>query len=142
MTIFTNGCFDILHSGHIHTLEAARKMGDRLIVGVNSDKSVRNIKGSGRPILPLVERIKVLHALRCVDVAVPFNEDTPQKLIESIRPETIVKGSDWRWKEVAGSNVSKVEYIDTVPGFSTTEIIRKIIFLYKSGVIDENGKSI
>ena len=139
--IFANGCFDILHSGHIHTLEEARSKGDRLIVGVNSDDSVSRLKGQGRPLVPLRDRIAVLRGLRCVDEVIPFWEDTPEKLIYAIRPDIIVKGSDWRGRPVAGEDISGLEHVSNLPGFSTTDLVKKIIMLYNHGLIDENGAS-
>ncbi len=125
--VFTNGCFDLFHSGHLHTLETAKSKGDKLIVGVNSDESIRRLKGETRPILPLGERLKLLAALECVDFVVPFEEDTPIKLIEKVKPDVLVKGDDWKGKEVAGANfVKEVCYVPLVEGHSTSQIIAKI----------------
>lgn len=125
--VFTNGCFDIIHSGHLHTLEFARNKGDKLIAAVNSDESVKRLKGDTRPILCLSERMKLLAALDCVDFVVSFDEDTPQKLIEDLRPDVLVKGSDWMGKEVAGADyVKEVCYIPLIEGYSTSAIINKI----------------
>jgi D-beta-D-heptose 7-phosphate kinase/D-beta-D-heptose 1-phosphate adenosyltransferase len=125
--VFTNGCFDLIHSGHLHTLEAARNEGDRLVVAVNSDESIRRLKGDTRPILPLYERMKLLAALECVDYVISFDEDTPRKLIEDIKPDVLAKGEDWLGKEVAGADcVKRVCYIPLVEGHSTSEIIKKI----------------
>jgi D-beta-D-heptose 7-phosphate kinase/D-beta-D-heptose 1-phosphate adenosyltransferase len=128
---FTNGCFDILHMGHVRYLEQAKK-GDRvLVVGLNSDRSVKMIKGSGRPIVGEKERAEVLAALACVDYVVLFHEATPAKLIEAVNPDVLIKGADWRSKGIAGSDFvrargGKVEYITFVPGFSSTNIIERI----------------
>lgn len=125
--VFTNGCFDLVHSGHLHTLEYARNQGDQLVVGVNSDDSIKRLKGDARPILPLYERMKLLAALEHVDYVIAFDEDTPQKLIEDIKPDVLVKGEDWQGKEVAGSDcVKEVCYVPLVEGHSTSEIIKRI----------------
>jgi rfaE bifunctional protein nucleotidyltransferase chain/domain len=128
---FTNGCFDILHCGHVRYLQSAkgkeRGQGRVLIVGLNSDASVRRIKGPERPIVPQKERAEVLAALEVVDFVTIFNEETPQKLIEALRPDVLIKGADWKGKPVAGSDVvKKVEMIRYVPGCSTTNIVEKI----------------
>lgn len=128
---FTNGCFDILHSGHVSYLEAAKKEGRLLIVGLNSDSSVRRIKGPHRPIVPQKHRASVMAALSCVDYIVFFNEDTPQKTIEALQPDLLIKGADWKGKYVAGQDVvrargGKVEFIKYLAGFSTTNIIESI----------------
>lgn len=125
--VFTNGCFDLIHSGHLHTLEFARNQGDKLVVAVNSDESIRRLKGDTRPILPLYERMKLLAALEHVDYVISFDEDTPQKLIEGIKPDVLVKGADWEGKEVAGADcVKEVCYVPLIQGHSTSEIIKKI----------------
>jgi D-beta-D-heptose 7-phosphate kinase/D-beta-D-heptose 1-phosphate adenosyltransferase len=125
--VFTNGCFDLIHSGHLQTLEFAKSKGDKLVLGVNSDDSIRRLKGDSRPILPLLERMKLLAALDCVDYVIPFEEDTPQRLIEDIKPDVLVKGADWIGKEVAGMDcVKEVCYVPLVEGHSTSEIIKKI----------------
>ena len=100
--IFTNGCFDILHAGHVHYLEQAKKLGDELVVGLNSDSSVKNLKGEDRPINNLDQRAKVLSSLECVDKIVSFSEATPIKLIKAIKPDVIVKGGDYKVKDVVG----------------------------------------
>ncbi|NTV29021.1 MAG: D-glycero-beta-D-manno-heptose 1-phosphate adenylyltransferase [Candidatus Omnitrophica bacterium] len=130
---FTNGCFDILHYGHVSYLEAARKDDSRiLIIGLNSDRSVRaQNKGPERPIVPQSERARVLAALACVDHVVLFNEPTPQKLIETLGPDVLIKGADWKGKPVAGADAvrskgGRVEFIKYLPGLSTTNIIQKI----------------
>ncbi len=129
--VFTNGVFDILHRGHVEYLRKARDMGDLLVVGLNSDDSVRRLKGPARPINPQEDRAVVLSALACVDCVVIFNEDTPLKLIESLVPDVLVKGADWKVKDIVGADVvlqngGKVENIELTPGRSTTAIIRKI----------------
>jgi rfaE bifunctional protein nucleotidyltransferase chain/domain len=129
--VFTNGCFDLLHLGHVRYLEAARALGDVLVVGLNDDDSVRRQKGPGRPVLRLAERAEVLAALAAVDHVVAFSEDTPLRLIETLGPDVLVKGADWGPEEIVGRDVvlsrgGRVERIDLVPGVSTTELIRRI----------------
>jgi len=129
---FTNGCFDILHLGHVSYLEAAKKRNRILIVALNSDRSIREIKGNDRPIIPQKERAAVLAALKCVDYVTIFNEPTPLKVIETLKPDVLVKGADWKGKDVVGSGLVKsyggrVEFIHYVKGLSTTQIIQKII---------------
>ena len=128
--VFTNGCFDLLHAGHVTYLEEAKGLGDVLVVGVNSDSSVRRIKGSGRPIVPLEQRMAVLAALEAVDYVVPFEEDTPYELIALLRPHTLVKGGDWRAEEVVGRElVEEVRIIPYLEGVSTSGIIERILRL-------------
>lgn len=125
--VFTNGCFDLLHPGHVAYLEEARALGDLLVVGVNSDDSVRRLKGPGRPILPLQARMEVLAALEPVDYVVSFEEDTPYELIRSLRPHVLVKGGDWRPEEVVGRDL--VEEVHVAPyreGYSTSGLIATI----------------
>jgi D-beta-D-heptose 7-phosphate kinase/D-beta-D-heptose 1-phosphate adenosyltransferase len=129
--VFTNGCFDLLHPGHIHSLEAARGLGDFLIVGINSDESVRTLKGEGRPLIPAEERAEILASLECVDGVLVFDELTPQKVIATLLPDILVKGSDWPENQIVGREDveaagGKVVLIDVVPGYSTTEILKKI----------------
>ena len=129
--VFTNGCFDLLHAGHVRYLEAARALGDVLVVGLNDDPSVRRLKGAGRPILALAERAAVLAGLTAVDHLVAFVEDTPLALIEMLQPDVLVKGEDWAADDIVGRNVvlargGRVERIDLAPGVSTSEIIRRI----------------
>jgi len=129
--VFTNGVFDILHRGHVEYLQKARDMGDLLIVGLNSDASVKRIKGPERPINTQEDRSAVLSALACVDCVVVFEEDTPQKLIELLVPDVLVKGADWKVEDIVGSDVvlrngGRVETVELVPGKSTTSLIRKI----------------
>ncbi|SPF49904.1 Bifunctional protein HldE (Includes: D-beta-D-heptose 7-phosphate kinase; D-beta-D-heptose 1-phosphate adenylyltransferase) [Syntrophobacter sp. SbD1] len=129
--IFTNGCFDLLHPGHIHLLHQARSLGDRLVIGLNSDSSVRRLKGPGRPILPESDRAILLGALSCVDMVVSFDEDTPLALIESLKPDVIVKGSDYTIDQVVGREKvegygGRVELISVLAGHSTTNISKTI----------------
>ena len=132
--VFTNGCFDILHHGHIHYLSEAKSFGHCLIVGLNSDRSVRNIKGEGRPLLPQRARAELLAALCFVDGVVIFDEDNPLAIIEYLRPQVLVKGADWSEDEIVGADIVKkaggeVRRIPLVHGVSTTEIIRRIAAL-------------
>jgi len=125
--VFTNGCFDILHIGHVGYLQKAKKLGDILIVGLNSDESVKNIKGPARPINSLADRAGILASLKFVDFVIPFSEDTPIELIEMIKPDILVKGSDYKVEDVVGSQYAKeLVLIDFVDGKSTTNIIKKI----------------
>jgi D-beta-D-heptose 7-phosphate kinase/D-beta-D-heptose 1-phosphate adenosyltransferase len=127
---FTNGCFDILHSGHIHLLAGARAACDRLVVGLNSDASVTRLKGAGRPVQNERGRAEVLAALEAVDLVVVFAEDTPQKLIAAIKPQILVKGADYKKENVVGRDIvealgGEVVLIDLVPGQSTTAIVER-----------------
>lgn len=125
--VFTNGCFDILHAGHVSYLQKARELGDLLIVGLNSDESLRRLKGSSRPIITQDDRATVLAALECVDFVIIFEEDTPYELVKLIAPSILVKGADYRDKEVVGSEFAKeVKLIEFVQGRSSTSIIEKI----------------
>ena len=129
--VFTNGCFDIIHPGHIFILEQAKAKGDILIVGLNSDFSIKNFKSSDRPICNQDDRAYVLAALTCVDHIIIFDEDTPEKLIIDITPDILVKGKDYEGKEIAGSkhiidNDKKIELVDIIEGKSTSNIIKNI----------------
>lgn len=129
--VFTNGCFDILHRGHVDLLRAARSMGDLLVVGVNTDESVRRLKGPGRPWVPEGDRAAVLGALADVDLVVLFAEDTPLDLIRELRPQVLVKGADYRPQEVVGADVvtdlgGRVELVPLTEGRSTTDLLRKL----------------
>ena len=129
--VFTNGCFDILHPGHTRYLWAARQLGDYLAVAVNSDRSVRKIKGEGRPVTPQEDRTEVLAALSFVDAVVLFDEDDPLKAIRRLMPDVLVKGGDWPEDKIIGADVVKraggeVKRIPFLSGYSTTAIIRKI----------------
>ncbi|MFQ5586870.1 MAG: D-glycero-beta-D-manno-heptose 1-phosphate adenylyltransferase [Thermodesulfobacteriota bacterium] len=135
-TVFTNGCFDIIHAGHVRYLSKARGLGDILIVGLNSDASVRRIKGNRRPVVPQRERAEVLAALECVDYVVIFNEPTPLALIEAIEPDILVKGADWAGNDIVGADIvnskgGRVARMRLVRGMSTTNIIQKILELHK-----------
>lgn len=130
--VFTNGCFDILHVGHIQLLRKARSLGDLLVVGINSDASVRGIKGETRPLIAENERAHVLAALDSVDHVVIFGEDTPMRLIETLRPDVLVKGGDYSLEGVVGRNFVEsygghVELVPIVEGFSTTDLVRRIV---------------
>jgi rfaE bifunctional protein nucleotidyltransferase chain/domain len=129
--VFTNGCFDLLHLGHVDYLENARNLGDKLIIGLNSDSSVSRFKGSERPLQDQNSRARVLAALQFVDLVVFFNEDTPLELISKLVPNVLVKGSDYLAENIVGADVVKnnggvVKTIDFVPGYSTTRIVEKI----------------
>ncbi|NIS59762.1 MAG: D-glycero-beta-D-manno-heptose 1-phosphate adenylyltransferase [Proteobacteria bacterium] len=129
--VFTNGCFDILHIGHIRCLEKAKKEGDILIVGLNSDRSIRSLKGPSRPFTPEAERAEVLSALACVDYVVIFDEPDPLELISSLKPNILVKGGDWTPETTIGREVvegmgGKVVIIPQVRGFSTSAIVDRI----------------
>jgi D-glycero-beta-D-manno-heptose 1-phosphate adenylyltransferase len=129
--VFTNGCFDLLHPGHIQCLEQARQLGDALIVGINSDRSVRQLKGSGRPLLPEQERAEILAAMECVDAVVIFDEPTPREVIAKLVPDVLVKGGDWPGDQIVGREEveaagGRVVSVPVVPGYSTSEIVKKI----------------
>ena len=125
--VFTNGCFDILHLGHIKYLEKAKKVGDVLIIGINSDASVKRLKGKDRPINNEFDRAYLINSLKTVDYTVIFNEDTPYELIKIIKPDILVKGGDYKNKKVVGSDiVKKTKLIEFIEGKSTTELINKI----------------
>jgi rfaE bifunctional protein nucleotidyltransferase chain/domain len=129
--VFTNGVFDLLHPGHVRYLQRARGLGDALIVGVNSDRSVRANKGSGRPITPEGERVEILEALACVDAVVVFDEDTPHQLIAAVQPDTLVKGADWAEDAIVGRDIveargGRVVRVAIEAGYSTTKIIEAI----------------
>ena len=125
--VFTNGCFDLLHAGHVRYLEAAKSSGDVLILGLNSDRSVKALKGSGRPINLEMDRAYILAALEAVDYVVIFDEDTPYNLIKAIKPITLVKGGDYKDKEVAGQDiVDELKLVQFVDEKSTSQTIKKI----------------
>jgi rfaE bifunctional protein nucleotidyltransferase chain/domain len=130
--VFTNGCFDILHSGHVAYLQQARALGDVLVVGVNSDSSVRRLKGSTRPINLEADRLSVIAALECVDHAVLFDEDTPERLIREVRPNVLVKGGDWSLEDIVGREFVEslgghVERIPHRAGLSTSALVQRIV---------------
>jgi D-beta-D-heptose 7-phosphate kinase/D-beta-D-heptose 1-phosphate adenosyltransferase len=129
--VFTNGCFDLLHPGHIRSLEQARALGDLLIVGMNSDASVRQLKGEGRPVISERERAEILAALESVDAVVIFDDLTPRELIAGLLPDVLVKGGDWPGDQIVGREEveaagGRVLSIPVVPGYSTTAILQKI----------------
>ena len=129
--VFTNGCFDIIHAGHVGYLDSARRLGDRLVLAVNSDDSIRRLKGPGRPINSLERRMAVLAALEAVDYVVAFDTDTPEPLLEKVRPDILVKGGDYSVDQVVGADIVKrhggrVEVLDFVENISTTHIVQKI----------------
>lgn len=135
--VFTNGCFDLLHPGHVRYLAAARKLGDALVVGLNSDASVRRIKGPLRPIQPEAARAEVLASLECVDLVVAFSEDDPGALIAELKPQVLVKGADWSKDRVIGretveANGGQVVTIPLVEGQSSTNIIENVLAAYHS----------
>ena len=129
--VFTNGCFDLVHRGHLHILRGARSAGDLLIVGINTDRSVRIIKGPARPILSEVDRSELIASLEMVDYVVLFDDPTPLSLIAAIKPDVLVKGGDWGPDQVVGAEVvrqsgGKVVLVPYLKGFSTTEIIERM----------------
>lgn len=133
--VFTNGCFDILHIGHVDYLEKARALGDKLILGLNSDASMRNIKGEKRPLVTEYARARVMAALSFVDAVVLFNEDTPLRLIQTVRPDILVKGDDYTPENIIGAdfvinNGGSVKTVPLVKGYSTSAIIEKIKNVY------------
>lgn len=130
--VFTNGCFDILHAGHVRYLSAARAEGDILIVGLNSDESARLIKGEKRPVVPQMQRAEVLSGLSCVDHVVFFDEPDPLNLIKDIKPDILVKGGDWAEENIIGADFvraagGRVVRVSVVPGISTSSIIKRIL---------------
>ncbi len=133
--VFTNGCFDIIHAGHVNYLHKAKSLGDILVVGINTDESIKKIKGDRRPILPLRLRLEVLKALKPVDFVLPFSEETPLRLIEEVMPHVLVKGGDWELDRIVGKEFvesygGKVVTIPFEYDISTTKIIQRILKLY------------
>ncbi len=133
--VFTNGCFDILHAGHIRYLRKAKSKGDDLLVGLNTEHSVRLIKGGKRPIIPQKERAEIMAALEFVDYVVLFNEPNPLRLIETLKPDILLKGADWPKDQIIGQEAvekggGRVLQIPLVPGASTSGIIDKILKVY------------
>ena len=129
--VFTNGCFDLLHPGHIRSLELARELGDALIVGLNSDASVRQLKGEGRPVIPERERAEILSALESVDAVVIFDDLTPREIISRLLPDVLVKGGDWPGDQIVGREEveaagGRVVSVPVVPGYSTSAMLKKI----------------
>ncbi|HLN83693.1 MAG TPA: D-glycero-beta-D-manno-heptose 1-phosphate adenylyltransferase [Candidatus Binatia bacterium] len=131
VVVFTNGCFDLVHRGHIYLLRQAKALGDILIVGLNSDVSVKTIKGPDRPIMPEADRIELIAALEMVDYVVVYSEPDPYQIIAAIKPNVLVKGGDWSADEIVGADVveqngGRVAVVPYLPGFSTTQIIERI----------------
>jgi rfaE bifunctional protein nucleotidyltransferase chain/domain len=124
--VFTNGCFDILHAGHISLLNYAKSLGDYLIVGLNSDDSIKRIKGKDRPINKEIDRKLILQNLKSVDDVIIFSEDTPNELIKQIKPDIIVKGGDYNPEDVVGKELAKVVIFSYINGYSTTQTIKSI----------------
>jgi len=136
--VFTNGCFDLLHVGHVRYLEQAKSLGEVLVVGINSDRSVQGLKGPRRPILPVEERAEILSGLGCIDYITVFDEPTPFELISILRPDILVKGGDWSREQIVGGEVvegngGRVIIIPFVEGSSTTNIIETIWERYEKG---------
>ncbi|MEW5902164.1 MAG: D-glycero-beta-D-manno-heptose 1-phosphate adenylyltransferase [Acidobacteriota bacterium] len=129
--VFTNGCFDLLHAGHIRLFQKAKRLGDMLTVALNTDRSIRKIKGPSRPIFPLRERWEILEAIEAIDYLTSFSEETPQKIIAALLPDVLVKGGDWRPEQVVGKKEveaagGRVAIIPFLKGHSTSALIRKI----------------
>ena len=136
VVVFTNGCFDLLHRGHVELLQQAKALGDILVVGLNSDVSVRAIKGPGRPFVPQEDRAMMLRALRCVDEVIIFDEPTPARLIEALQPDILVKGGDWPIDQIVGADTvahegGKVLSLPLRPGYSTTALIERILAIHQ-----------
>jgi D-beta-D-heptose 7-phosphate kinase/D-beta-D-heptose 1-phosphate adenosyltransferase len=133
--VFTNGCFDLIHAGHVRYLTEAKALGDVLVVGLNSDESVRRIKDSGRPIVAQNQRAEVLAGLSCVDYIIYFDDPDPYELIRAVSPDILVKGADWEENDIIGGDLvmssgGRVERIRLLPGISTSIIIRRIVERY------------
>lgn len=129
--VFTNGCFDVLHRGHVEYLDRARRLGDRLLVGVNTDASVRRLKGPDRPLVRQDDRARLLAALECVDAVVLFDEDTPRELISAVLPDVLTKGGDYTPEDIVGRREveaagGRVDVIPFIEGYSTTELMKRI----------------
>ena len=129
--VFTNGCFDLVHAGHVKLLERARRFGDLLIVGLNSDRSVRALKGPGRQIMGQRDRALLLAALQCVDYVTVFDDPTPQRLIERLQPRVLIKGADWTPSQIVGRDAverhgGRVVRLPLIKGYSTTKLIKRI----------------
>lgn len=129
--VFTNGCFDLLHPGHVRYLRAAKRLGDVLVVGVNTDASVRRLKGPTRPLVPLRDRCEVLAALEMVDYVTAFGTDTPQRLITQVQPDVLVKGGDWAPDRIVGADIVQarggtVRSLRFAPGYSTSALVERI----------------
>jgi rfaE bifunctional protein nucleotidyltransferase chain/domain len=144
VVVFTNGTFDILHRGHVEYLAAARALGDVLIVGLNTDASIRRIKGKGRPINPNADRAAVLAALASVDYVCLFGSDTPLRLISTLVPDVLVKGADWKKDAIVGGDIveaqgGSVKRIRLTPGRSTTDVIERVLRNYPARYSMERG---
>lgn len=125
--VFTNGCFDLIHIGHVRYLERAKGIGDVLVVAINTDSSIRRIKGRGRPVTPQRERAEILASLGSVDYVTLFNDDTPYELIRLLKPDILVKGGDWKKNDIVGSDIAKKTIsLSYIKGVSTSEIIKRI----------------
>ncbi|MCM2281817.1 MAG: D-glycero-beta-D-manno-heptose 1-phosphate adenylyltransferase [Bdellovibrionaceae bacterium] len=129
--VFTNGCFDILHVGHIRYLQEAKALGDLLVVGLNTDASVKKLKGSNRPVQDENSRAEIMAALGCVDAVTLFGEETPKELIEKVKPDILVKGGDYKISEIVGADFvqsygGQVKALQFVPGFSTSSILKRV----------------
>ena len=124
--VFTNGCYDLIHRGHIDLLSQAKNKGDRLIVGINTDRSVQQLKGDDRPIQAFDDRVIILNAIKCVDMVVGFDEDTPEKLIKNVKPDIITKGGDYTVDTVVGNELAEVVIIPSIKNYSTTNTIQRI----------------
>lgn len=130
--VFTNGVFDLIHPGHVRFLQAARTLGDLLVVALNSDNSVRRIKGPQRPILPLIERGKILASFECVDYVTWFDEDTPDGIVRLLQPDVLVKGADYRLEDIVGRDTvegrgGEVRVLAFAEGFSSTAVVQRIL---------------
>ncbi|MEM7828584.1 MAG: D-glycero-beta-D-manno-heptose 1-phosphate adenylyltransferase [Candidatus Aenigmatarchaeota archaeon] len=136
--VFTNGCFDLIHIGHIRYLKMAKQFGDLLVVAINSDSSVRKIKGIKRPVIPQDERAEIIASLEFVDFVTVFDEPDPYNLIKELRPDFLIKGGDWKPEEIVGSDIVKayggsVISLPYLEGHSTSQIIERIVSLYSEG---------
>jgi len=136
--VFPNGCFDLLHVGHVKYLQKAKKLGDLLVLGLNSDDSIRRLKGANRPLICEDERAHILAALDCIDFVIIFDEDTPLKLITAVKPDILAKGEDYAVEDVVGKDVvesygGRVELVKFEEGKSTTNIIKKILEQHREG---------
>ena len=127
--IFTNGCFDLIHRGHLELFDYCKSLGD-VIVGLNSDESVARIKGKGRPVNNQEDRKKLLLSLKCVDEVIIFQEDTPYNLIKFLKPDLVVKGGDYSPDEVIGNDLCEVKIFKTIPGYSTTSLISNLNYVH------------
>ena len=124
--VFTNGCFDILHRGHVEYLKASKELGDYLIVGINSDSSVKRLKGLDRPVNKQEDRVAVLQAIKYVDEVIVFDEDTPYRLIKEVKPDIITKGGDYTQDNVVGNDIAEVVILLYIQGYSTTGLVNAV----------------